>query len=64
MAFFTIARAIFVRLLFAIHGLTVVWRLYSVTGDPRYWYIITGLLLLVAEATVTLRKKKGNEWKW
>ncbi|ELU06154.1 hypothetical protein CAPTEDRAFT_23383, partial [Capitella teleta] len=59
-----VARAILVRVLFAIHGLVAVWRLHSVTGDGTYWYITLALVGLCAETMVTLYKKMGNEWKW
>ena len=61
---FIVSRAIFVRFLFAIHGLTAVWRLYIVTGDSRYWYICMALAGLMGETVMTLYKSKGNEWKW
>ncbi|XP_071147486.1 transmembrane protein 26-like isoform X1 [Mytilus edulis] len=60
----TILRAVFVRLLFACHGLVSIWRLYYVTKDSRYWYLATSLGLLLVETTVTMVKKLGKEWKW
>lgn len=60
----TIVRAVFVRLLFACHGVVSIWRLYYVTKDKRYWYLATSLGLLLVETTVTLVKKLGKEWKW
>ncbi|KAK7093206.1 transmembrane protein 26-like [Littorina saxatilis] len=59
-----IARAILVRLLFAVHGLVAVWLLANVTKEPRYWYIASALGLLLLELTITLGKKGGKEWKW
>ncbi len=64
MACMVILRAIFVRLLFACHGLIGIWRLYAVTMDPRYWLITTALVGLLGETILTMYKKKGNEWKW
>jgi len=60
----TIVRAVFVRLLFACHGLVSIWRLYCVTKDKRFWYLAGSLGLLLVETTITLVKKLGKEWKW
>ena len=64
MSFVSAARAILVRLLFAVHGLTSIWLLVSVTQESRYWYMASGMGLLLLEMTVTLGKKGGKEWKW
>lgn len=61
---FIVSRAIFVRVLFAIHGLIAIWRLQMVSGDGRYWYIGLALAGLLGETVFTLYKKRGNEWKW
>ena len=58
------ARAILVRLLFAVHGLISIWLLVSVTQNTRYWYMASSMGLLLVEMTITLGKKGGKEWKW
>lgn len=60
----TICRALFVRVLFAIHGMIAIWRLYMVIGEIWCWYLSAALLGLFIETTVTLIKKRGKEWKW
>ncbi|KAL8578233.1 hypothetical protein ACOMHN_040994 [Nucella lapillus] len=64
MSFLSVARAVLVRLLFAVHGLISIWLLATVTREDRYWYMASGLGLLLLEMTVTLGKKGGKEWKW
>ena len=64
MACFTIARALFVRVLFTAHGIFAIWRLHDVTGEPRYWYLAMALFGLFFETVVTLYIKRGQEWKW
>ena len=64
MGVFVISRAIFVRIMFASHGLICLWRLHTVTSDARYWLISFGLFGLIGETAVTLYFKRGHEWKW
>ena len=64
MSCFTIARAVFVRMLFTAHGLFSIWRLYDVTDDANQWYLTTALIGLLFETALTLYKKRGQEWKW
>ncbi|XP_041378196.1 transmembrane protein 26-like [Gigantopelta aegis] len=64
MSCMSIFRAITARLLFSIHGIITIWRLYLVTKDTRYWYLACVLGFLLIEMTVTLGKKGGKEWKW
>ncbi|XP_076472640.1 transmembrane protein 26-like [Babylonia areolata] len=64
MSWVSVARAVLVRLLFAVHGLISIWLLATVTREARYWYMASGMGLLLLEMTVTLGKKGGKEWKW
>jgi len=61
---FTISRAVFVRMMFTAHGLFSIYRLYVVTQDPNYWYLTTALMGLLMETSITIYKKRGQEWKW
>ncbi|PVD36910.1 hypothetical protein C0Q70_03903 [Pomacea canaliculata] len=64
MSWLSVARAVVVRLMFAVHGLVSIWRLAVVTHEIRFWYLATVLGVLLLEMTVTLGKKGGKEWKW
>ncbi|KAL8584098.1 hypothetical protein ACOMHN_011713 [Nucella lapillus] len=64
MSWVSVTRAIMVRLLFAVHGLVSIWLLVTVTRDNRFWYMASGLGVLLMEMTITLGKKGGKEWKW
>ena len=61
---FTISRAVFVRCMFGAHGLFSIYRLYVVTTDPNKWYLTTALMGLLMETSITILKKRGQEWKW
>ena len=61
---FTISRAVFVRILFAAHGLFSIYHLYNVTQDPNKWYLTTALMGLLMETSITIYRKRGQEWKW
>ena len=61
---FTISRAVFVRVMFTAHGLFSIFRLYVVTQDPNKWYLTTALMGLLMETSITIYKKRGQEWKW
>ena len=64
MGLFVIIRAIVVRLIFAIHGMTAIWRVYMVTGNAKYWLMCFALVGLLGETIFTILKKSGQEWKW
>lgn len=64
MGWFIVTRAIMVRCMFALHVLLAIWLLAVVTDDSNYWYVIVSLSGLVLETIVTLKVKKGQEWKW
>ncbi|OWF53802.1 transmembrane protein 26-like [Mizuhopecten yessoensis] len=60
----TIIRALLVRVLFAVHGVIAIWRLFMVIRKPWCWYLTGALGGLLIETIITLTKKKGKEWKW
>ena len=64
MSYFSVARAVGVRLMFALHGVIALWRLTLATNEQRYWYLGLVLCLLLVEMTITLGKTGGKEWKW
>lgn len=57
-------RAFMVRSLFILVSLTAVWRVTCVKKDPIYWLLAFLLLPLVFEMIITLRKRKGKDYKW
>jgi len=50
--------------MFTAHGLFSIYRLYVVTEDPNKWYLTTALMGLLCETSITILKKRGQEWKW
>ncbi|XP_041378152.1 transmembrane protein 26-like [Gigantopelta aegis] len=64
MLMFTIFRAVMVRLLFAVHGLLSIWRLYMVVQETWCLYLLVALGGILLEAIITIYKKRGKEWKW
>jgi len=64
MGWFIRFRAIFVRFLFTLHGLTAILLLYQATDNPVYWLITSALGGLFIETAVTLKLKRGQEYKW
>jgi len=50
--------------MFTAHGLLSIYRLYAVTEDPNKWYLTTALMGLLMETSITIYKKRGEEWKW
>lgn len=60
----TLTRAIVVRLCFAAHSALAVWRLFLVTKNTYYWYLMCALGGQFLEAVITLCKRNGHEWKW
>lgn len=53
-----------VRAMFALHGMLAIWLLTVITDDNTNWYIIGSLSGLLLETILTLKMKKGQEWKW
>ncbi|XP_059179861.1 transmembrane protein 26-like [Centropristis striata] len=61
--------AIVTRALFILVSLTGVWRVTRVKLDPNlshnyYWCLTFLLLPLVVEMIITLRRRKGKDYKW
>lgn len=57
-------RAVVTRALFILVSLTGVWRVTWVKEDLTYWLLTSLLLPLVLEMIITLRNRKGNDYKW
>ena len=64
MGWFIVARAIVVRLVFALHGVLAIWHLTVVKGNTTHWGMTAALTGLLLETAVTLYVKRGEEWKW
>lgn len=61
---FIVTRALFVRIVFAVHGLVTVWRLTVATDNDYYWFITSAIGGLALETSITIYKKRGHDWKW
>lgn len=64
MGLFKFLCAIITRALFILVSLTGVWRVTRVKEDPNYWFLTFLFLPLVAEMIITLRRRKGKDYKW
>ncbi|XP_034537879.1 transmembrane protein 26-like [Notolabrus celidotus] len=64
MGLFKFLCAIITRALFILVSLTGVWRVTRVKEDPYYWLLTCLFLPLVAEMVITLRRRKGQDYKW
>ena len=60
----SVLKAIFTRLLFAIHSVTAVFLVTRLMKSIHYWLLCSALLGLFIEMLITLIKRKGQEWKW
>ncbi|XP_036397253.1 transmembrane protein 26b [Megalops cyprinoides] len=56
--------AVITRSLFILVSLIGVWRVTWVKRDWRYWFLTILYLPLVVEMVITLRRKKGMDYKW
>ncbi|XP_034753278.1 transmembrane protein 26-like [Etheostoma cragini] len=56
--------AIITRALFILVSLTGVWRVTWVKKDYNYWFLTFLFLPLVIEMTITLKSRKGKDYKW
>ncbi|XP_029926694.1 transmembrane protein 26-like [Myripristis murdjan] len=56
--------AVITRALFILISLIGVWRVTSVKNDLRYWYLTFLFLPLVVEMIITLKRRKGQDYKW
>lgn len=61
---FKFLRAVFTRVLFILLSLIGVWRVTWVKKDPNYWFLTFLLLPLVLEMIITLRNRRGSDYKW
>ncbi|XP_075931928.1 transmembrane protein 26-like [Anarhichas minor] len=64
MCMFKFTRAIITRALFLLVSLSSVWRVTSVKQDSNYWLLTILFLPLVVEMIITLRSRKGHDYKW
>uniref|UniRef100_A0A3Q3WDQ7 Uncharacterized protein n=1 Tax=Mola mola TaxID=94237 RepID=A0A3Q3WDQ7_MOLML len=60
--FFT--RAVVTRALFVLVSLVGVWRVTWVKKDLTYWFLTFLFLPLVAEMMITLKSRKGKDYRW
>ncbi|XP_042358248.1 transmembrane protein 26-like [Plectropomus leopardus] len=56
--------AVITRGLFILVSLTGVWRVTWVKKDPSYWFLTFLFLPLVVEMIITLKRRKGKDYKW
>ncbi|KAJ8359447.1 hypothetical protein SKAU_G00159720 [Synaphobranchus kaupii] len=56
--------AIVTRVLFIILSLIGIWRVTQVKDDNRFWCLSLLCLLLVVEMIVSLRRRKGKDYRW
>ncbi|TRY86861.1 hypothetical protein DNTS_002553 [Danionella cerebrum] len=56
--------AVVTRALFILVSLIGVWRVTWVKRDPSYWFLTILYLPLVIEMILTLRRRKGKDYKW
>ncbi|XP_066279777.1 transmembrane protein 26-like [Branchiostoma lanceolatum] len=61
---FNIFKAILTRLLFSLHAIITIWRTEENTGQPLFWLFCLPLYFLLVEGVITIKKRKGLEWKW
>lgn len=64
MGLFKFPCAVITRALFILVSLIGVWRVTRVKEDRNYWFLTFLFLPLVAEMIVTLKRRKGQDYKW
>uniref|UniRef100_A0A4W4DU43 Transmembrane protein 26a n=1 Tax=Electrophorus electricus TaxID=8005 RepID=A0A4W4DU43_ELEEL len=64
MLLFKFVCAIITRSLFILVSLIGVWRVTRVKNDNLYWLLTILYVPLVAEMIITLRRRKGQGYKW
>ena len=57
-------KALFPRFLFLAHGMVCIWLLVKQKEDNNYWYLVTCLILLVAEGVFNVLIRHGREFHW
>lgn len=63
MVLFKFICAVVTRALFILVALLGVWRVTMVKSE-QYWTLTILFLPLVAEMIITLRRRKGQDYKW
>lgn len=56
--------AIVTRALFLLVSLIGVWRVKRVKEDVNYWFLTFLFLPLLVEMMITLKRRKGKDYKW
>uniref|UniRef100_A0A3P9I993 Transmembrane protein 26a n=1 Tax=Oryzias latipes TaxID=8090 RepID=A0A3P9I993_ORYLA len=56
--------AVITRALFILVSLVGVFRVTSVKNDRNYWFLTFLFLPLVTEMIITLKRRKGKDYKW
>ncbi|KAM4607162.1 transmembrane protein 26-like [Polymixia lowei] len=56
--------AVITRALFILVSLIGVWRVTWVKEDTTYWFLTFLFLPLVVEMIITLKRRKGQDYKW
>ncbi|XP_073722794.1 transmembrane protein 26b [Misgurnus anguillicaudatus] len=56
--------AVVTRILFILVSLIGVWRVTWVKNNTLYWFLTILYLPLVAEMILTLKRRKGKDYKW
>ncbi|KAK9541340.1 hypothetical protein VZT92_001393 [Zoarces viviparus] len=64
MCMFKLTCAITTRALFLLVSLSSVWRVTSVKRDSNYWLLTILFLPLLVEMIITLKSRKGQDYKW
>ncbi|XP_074532390.1 transmembrane protein 26-like [Halichoeres trimaculatus] len=64
MGLFKFLCAVITRGLFILVSLTGVWRVTRVKEDRNYWFLTFLFFPLVAEMIITLKRRKGQDYKW
>ncbi|KAJ8013914.1 hypothetical protein DPEC_G00034770 [Dallia pectoralis] len=64
MSFLVTSCAIVTRFLFILISLIGVWRVKLVKNDNTYWFMTFLFLPLVVEMIITLKRRKGKDYKW
>uniref|UniRef100_A0A8C9T207 Transmembrane protein 26b n=1 Tax=Scleropages formosus TaxID=113540 RepID=A0A8C9T207_SCLFO len=58
------ACALVTRCLFILVSLIAVWRVTSVKRDALYWFLTVLYVPLVLEMILTMKRRKGSDYKW
>ena len=65
MACLSMVKAVLARGLFVVHSFVTVWKVVDVKGgNTSYWFLLTGVLLLIFEGMVSVCGRSGKELKW